>query len=96
LHLIRDFRNLYLAFFIPLLLVLLFGYVLSLDVEDVKIVVVDHNKTEASRDFIRKLDASAYFSVMAHLADSRAVIRYLDHNQASLGIVIPPDWTANI
>jgi ABC-2 type transport system permease protein len=96
LHLIRDFRSLYLAFFIPLLLILLFGYALSLDVEDVKTVVVDHNKTEASRDFIRKLDASAYFSVIAHLADSEAVIRYLDHNQALLGIVIPPDWTANI
>jgi ABC-2 type transport system permease protein len=96
LHLIRDFRSLYLAFFIPLLLILLFGYALSLDVEDVKTVVVDHNKTEASRDFIRKLDASAYFSVIAHLPDSEAVIRYLDHNQALLGIVIPPDWTANI
>ena len=96
LHLIRDFRSLYLAFFIPLLLVLLFGYALSLDVEDVKTVIVDHNKTEASRDFIRKLDASAYFSVIAHLADSEAVIRYLDHNQALLGIVIPPDWTENI
>jgi len=96
LHLIRDFRSLYLAFFIPLLLVLLFGYALSLDVEDVKTVVVDHNKTEASRDFIRKLDASAYVSVIAHLANSEAVIRYLDHNQASLGIVIPPDWTAHI
>jgi ABC-2 type transport system permease protein len=96
LHLIRDFRSLYLAFFIPLLLILLFGYALSLDVEDVKTVVVDHNKKEASRDFIRKLDASAYFSVIAHLPDSEAVIRYLDHNQALLGIVIPPDWTANI
>ena len=96
LHLIRDFRSLYLAFFIPLLLVLLFGYALSLDVEDVKTVVVDHDKTEASRNFIRKLDASAYFSVISHLADSEAVIRYLDHNQALLAIVIPPDWTENI
>ena len=59
-------------------------------------MVVDYNKTEASRDFIRKLDASAYFSVIAHLADSEAVIRYLDHNQALLGIIIPSDWTANI
>jgi ABC-2 type transport system permease protein len=31
-HLIRDFRSLYLALIIPLLLILLFGYALSLDV----------------------------------------------------------------
>lgn len=36
-HLIRDFRSLYLAFFIPLLLILLFGYALSLDVENIEL-----------------------------------------------------------
>ena len=96
LHLIRDFRSLYLAFFIPLLLVLLFGYALSLDLEEVKTVVVDHDKTAASRDLIRKLDASAYFRVIAHLPDAAAVTRYLDNSRALLGIIIPPDWTAKI
>ncbi len=96
LHLIRDFRSLYLAFFIPLLLVLLFGYALSLDLEDVKTVVVDQDKTAASRDLIRKLDASAYFRVIAHLPDAAAVTRYLDTSRALLGIIIPPDWTAKI
>ena len=60
-HLIRDFRSLYLAFVIPLLLILLFGYALSLDVENIRTVVVDHDQTRESRDFIRKLDASVYF-----------------------------------
>ena len=35
-HLIRDFRSLYLAFVIPLLLILLFGYALSLDVDNIR------------------------------------------------------------
>jgi ABC-2 type transport system permease protein len=65
-HLIRDFRSLYLAFFIPLLLILLFGYALSLDVENVKTIIVDHDKSPLSRDFIRKLDASAYFRITKH------------------------------
>jgi len=34
-HLIRDYRSLYLAFAIPLLLIVLFGYALSLDVEHI-------------------------------------------------------------
>ena len=45
-HLIRDFRSLYLAFIIPLLLILLFGYALSLDVEDIPMIVVDHDRTD--------------------------------------------------
>jgi ABC-2 type transport system permease protein len=92
-HLIRDFRSLYLAFFIPLLLIFLFGYALSLDVENIQTIVVDHDKTEESRDFIRKLNASTYFNVVGHLPNSDAAVRYLDQNRAILGIVIPPGWT---
>lgn len=95
-HLIRDFRSLYLAFFIPLLLILLFGYALSLDVENVKTVVVDHDKSPLSRDLIRKLDASAYFMITEHLPDSKAVTEYLDHGWATMALVIPPGWAKDI
>jgi ABC-2 type transport system permease protein len=95
-HLIRDFRSLYLAFFIPLLLILLFGYALSLDVEGIKTVVVDHDKTPQSRDFIRKLNASVYFKIIGYLADSSAAIESLDRNEAILAVVIPPGWTADL
>ena len=95
-HLIRDFRSLYLAFIIPLLLILLFGYALSLDVEDIPTVVVDHDKTAESRDFIRNLNASVYFKVIAHLANSSAAIEAIDRNRAILAIVIPPRWTEDL
>lgn len=95
-HLIRDFRSLYLAFFIPLLLILMFGYALSLDVENVKTVVVDYDKTELSRDLIRKLDASPYFAVIKYLPSTEAVNQYLDHGWALLALIIPPHWTEDI
>lgn len=95
-HLIRDFRSLYLAFVIPLLLILMFGYALSLDVEDINTVVVDHDKTQDSRDFVRRLNASAYFNVIAHLPDIAAAVDYLDRNLAMLAIVIPPDWSEHL
>jgi ABC-2 type transport system permease protein len=95
-HLIRDFRSLYLAFIIPLLLILLFGYALSLDVENIPTVVVDHDKTRESRDFIRKLNASVYFKIAGHLANISAAIEYIDRNRAILAIVIPPRWTEDL
>ena len=95
-HLIRDPRSLYLAFAIPLLLILLFGYALSLDVDNIPTVVVDQDKTDLSRDFIRRLEASSYFTVTAHLPDGRAVAETLDHGRATLAVIIPPDWTENI
>ncbi|NVM57193.1 MAG: ABC transporter permease [Desulfobacterales bacterium] len=95
-HLIRDFRSLYLAFLIPLLLILLFGYALSLDVDHITTVVVDHDRTALSRDLIRKLDASSYFSVVSHLPDSRGATEHLDRGWATMAVVIPPRWTVDI
>jgi ABC-2 type transport system permease protein len=95
-HLIRDFRSLYLAFILPLLLILLFGYALSLDVEDVGVMVVDHDKTSTSRDFIQQVDASPYFNVIAHLPDDNAAVKELDRGRTTIVLVIPPGWTADL
>jgi len=95
-HLVRDFRSLYLALIIPLLLILLFGYALSLDVEHIPMVVVDHDRTPQSRDFIRKLAATIYFDVIADLPDTDALVHYLDNNKALVGIVLPPGWSADL
>ncbi|PKN89448.1 MAG: hypothetical protein CVU51_00430 [Deltaproteobacteria bacterium HGW-Deltaproteobacteria-1] len=94
-HLIRDYRSLYLAFAIPLILIILFGYALSLDVDHIKTVVIDYDKTWLSRDFTTKLDASPYFDVVARLDSSRQVADYIDHDRASVAIHIPPDFMKN-
>ena len=85
-HLIRDFRSLILAFVIPLLMILLFGYALSLDVEHIPTAVVDHDHTPESRDFIRRLDASVYFDVVAHPPSTAVLTDLLDHNEVILGV----------
>ncbi|MEE9418811.1 MAG: ABC transporter permease [Desulfatiglandaceae bacterium] len=95
-HLIRDFRSLYLAFFIPLLLILMFGYALRLDVDDIKTVVMDHDKNELSRDFILKLDASSYFDVVQHLPDSLTVTKHIDNGWATMAVIIPPGFTEDL
>jgi ABC-2 type transport system permease protein len=95
-HLIRDFRSLYLAFFIPLLLILMFGYALRLDVDDIKTVVVDHDKNELSRDFILKLDVSSYFDVVQHLPDSLTVTKHIDKGWATMAVIIPPGFTEDL
>ena len=96
LHLARDYRSLAMAFAIPLILILLFGYALSLDVEHIKTVVVDQDRTDLSRDFIRELGASRYFTIIASINSISEIDNYLDHERASLAFVIPPGFTQNL
>ena len=95
-HIVRDYRSLYMAFALPLLLILLFGYALSLDVDNVKVVVVDHDRTDISRDFASRLDASAYFDLVSYLPDERDAAEWLDAGKATIALIIPPRWTEAI
>ena len=95
-HIIRDPRSLILAFIIPLCLILLFGYALSLDVNNVETVVVDYDRTDLSRDLIEHLASSPYFHILAYPSKAEEAAWYLDHGQAEVGLIIPPDFTRNI
>src|SRR4030042_4132941 len=88
-HLLRDFRSLYLAFAVPLLLILLFGYALSLDVEHIETLVVDQDRTDLSRDFIDRLGASPYFRILARLPATAAVTEAPHHGRAAMARMIP-------
>ncbi|MGV8056966.1 MAG: ABC transporter permease [Smithellaceae bacterium] len=95
-HLIRDYRSLYLAFVIPLMLIILFGYALSLDVDNVETVVVDYDQADLSRDFIRKLAASPYFQIKAQLPDTKEATEYLDRDKTKVVIIIPANFTGTL
>jgi ABC-2 type transport system permease protein len=95
-HLVRDFRSLYLAFLMPLLLILMFGYALRMDVDSVRTVVVDYDKTGESRDFVRRLNASSYFEIIHYLDASRSAVQYLDKGLTTMAVVIPPGWTNDL
>ncbi|OPY84974.1 MAG: Inner membrane transport permease YbhS [Smithella sp. PtaU1.Bin162] len=95
-HLIRDYRSLYLAFAIPLMLIVLFGYALSLDVDNVDTVVVDYDRSDVSRDFIRKLAASPYFNVTLQASGTKEVSAYIDRDEAKVALIIPPDFSKTI
>src|SRR6185369_8615817 len=62
-HVLRDKKVLLILFGLPVVQVLLFGFVLSNEVKDSRIVIVDQARDVASRKLIDKLDASRYFDV---------------------------------
>lgn len=92
-HIVRDYRSIYLAFALPMILILLFGYALSLDVDDVPTAVVDYDRSQESRDLIRHLDASPYFHIVAVSSYEKDIVRLLDGGHITMAVVIPPDWS---
>lgn len=96
IHILRDPRSLAMAIAIPMLLLVLFGYALSLDVDDVPTVVWDQSASHDSREFVSRLGGSRYFSIVDHANSYREVERGIDSGRALLALVIPTDFAARI
>jgi ABC-2 type transport system permease protein len=92
LHVARDSRSLALAFGIPVLQLILFGYALTLDVNNVPIVVIDRSGTVISRDFVSRFTGSPYFKLKGSVNDYAALEREIDAGRAMAGLVIPSDF----
>jgi len=96
LHVRRDPRSLILAIGIPMLMLIMFGYALTLDVDHVPFVTLDHSGTKASRDYLAHFTGSRYFDFGGTVANYPELERALDTRRAFLAIVIPPDFAHRI
>lgn len=96
LHIIRDPRSLVLAIGIPMLMIILFGYALTLDVDRVPIVTWDQSGTPASREYLSKFTGSRYFSFVGPMWSHREVERAIDRREAFIAIVVPPDFAQKL
>jgi len=96
LHIVRDPLSLYMALAIPLLLLLLFGYALSLDVDHVPTAVYDLDRSTASRDFIERFKGSRYFDIVATASTPDELNSAIDKGKAIVGVVIQPGFGADL
>ncbi|MCL4798913.1 MAG: ABC transporter permease [Burkholderiales bacterium] len=89
----RDRVTLATAVVLPLLLLFIFGYGITLDVKDVRFAVLDRDRSQASARLVDAFTASGYFERVRDLAAQADVDRVLDHGAATLVLVVPPDFS---
>ena len=76
----------------PIVQLTLLGYAATTDVTNVPLVVVDQDRSPASRRLIERFAGSRYFQIVADEVDPRTVEGHLAGGRAWLAIVIPPDF----
>jgi ABC-2 type transport system permease protein len=96
LHIIRDPRTLALVIIMPVMMLILLGYAVANDVEDLPLAVADLSRTDASRTLLEKFSASGFYMV-THIAQNEAeILEMLDAGTVKAGIYIPEDFGRNI
>jgi len=96
LHILRDPRSLTMALAVPLVMLLLFGYALTLDVDRIPTLVYDQDRTPESRELIQHLAGSRYFTILGYVDAYEAIEREIDRSRCLLAVVIPPRFGRDI
>lgn len=72
-HIFRDVRTLLILFVLPVVLILIFGYVITNDIKDAKIAIYDPSKDQITEEITNKLLSSGYFILAENLQDIRSI-----------------------
>ncbi|OGP72000.1 MAG: hypothetical protein A2W09_04450 [Deltaproteobacteria bacterium RBG_16_50_11] len=96
IHIFRDPRSLALVILMPAILMLLFGYAVTLDVKNVSMAVLDRDRSQESFSFIQRFSASPYFSLRLFVEDEREMKRLIDEGEIKMGLILPWDFSKQV
>ena len=96
LELMRDPVRATMALLGTAILMFVFGYGISLDVENLTYAVLDHDQTTLSQNYALNLSGSRYFAERAPLADYADIDRRMRAGALALAIEIPPHFARDI
>lgn len=79
----RDARMRMVIFGVPVIQTLIFGYAVTMDVRNVRLVVIDRDNTPSSRALVSRFTGSDYFDAVLETNDEAAARSQIDHAQAA-------------
>jgi len=96
LEIVRDPITVWISLFMPLVMLFLFGYALSFDVEDAPLMIVDHDKSVASRALADQFVNTSYFRFAGAPEEERAAEHALMRGKVRAVLSIPPGFARRL
>ena len=96
LHVVRDPGSLTMALAVPLVMLLLFCYALTLDVDRIPTLVHDADRSPQSRELIEQFEGSRYFQILGAVDDYQTIERQVDAGTCLMGVVIRADYSEKL
>ena len=94
IHIRRDARSLIIIILMPILQLMIFTYAINLDLENIRLGVLDQSRTSASRGLVRLFTGSDYFIEAASLMSRDQIEPLFKRRAIHAALIIPPDFDA--
>jgi ABC-2 type transport system permease protein len=92
----RDRRSLILTFLYPISMLIMYGYGIRYDVDNVPLTILDYDETPESRDLGEQMIRSGYFQLVRQARNQHEVDRDLTRDQSKAAVIIPVQFAARI
>ncbi len=96
IQVLRDRATLMILLLMPVIQLTLFATAIHTDIKHIPMVVADQSMSSESRTYLNAFVHSDYFDIVGAVSGQADVIKAIDGGQASLGIVIPPDFASQV
>ena len=93
-HITRDKRTMLMLFGMPIVMMLLFGFAITNDVRNVRVVIVMSNADNATQQVADRLAASEYFTLTKVVATPTEAEKAIRDQKADMAIVFSQDFAS--
>lgn len=95
-HVLRDRKTLLILFGLPIVQIMIFGFALTNEVKNARILIVDHAKDEVSREIIARLEASRYFDLQEATSSNDQIQESFKGGSVKLAVVFPSGFGSDL
>jgi ABC-2 type transport system permease protein len=96
IHIRRDPKTLMLVIIMPVMMLVLLGYAVTADIENIPLAVADLSKSSASQSFIDRYWISGFFEITRDVKNEKEILELIDAGIVKTGVLIPEDFGRKI
>lgn len=95
-HIFRDRRTMLILLVMPVVQIILFGFAITTEVQNVRMAVLDPSDDVLTRRIVERLDASEYFTLMARFHTPQQMDEAFRRSQVDMAVVFSPDFAGGV
>ncbi len=95
-HIFRDKRTMVILFGIPIAQILIFGYVITNEIKNAKIAILDKSKDEITKKITSKILSSDYFQLYKNLSSTKDIEKVFKKGEVKEVIIFEPDFAQKL
>tara|TARA_R110000796_G_C14570566_1_gene435705 strand:- start:4535 stop:5641 length:1107 start_codon:yes stop_codon:yes gene_type:complete len=95
-HIFRDTRSLFILFGMPIAQILLFGFAITNEINNVDIAILDHSKDASTKEIINKISASKYFTINQFITKESDIEAAFKKGKIKAALNFEKDFSKNL